>query len=156
MLMGDSLSQHKLSNLLGGDHYRIEALFNKLAKYNIEKKHKEIVDSFNILKHELLKHFKIEEEVIFKVIKRKQLESYDFIPKLIMEHDQILEVLNDFQNNLAVNNDINTNKLRSLLFKHKKFEDKTFYPKLDQELTQNQDKLIKLKLKNKFRKEYKL
>jgi iron-sulfur cluster repair protein YtfE (RIC family) len=124
------------------DHDKILKLFNGLEKclYQDKSIFKKIFDAFT---WELEKHLFTEEKVIFNLYEsEKQNEFYNIIPELMIEHDEILKKLKDLKKIIKSNKECNTQEFIDLFLKHKKFEEESFYPKIDQNLDEKTKEFI--------------
>lgn len=135
-------------------HCLLEELINKVEE-NLGKDYKFIIDVFDELKWELEKHIFIEEKAIFKFFNPTKEENYyDTVPNLIKEHNVLLELLNEIEDDLAIKDikDITEDmvEFRNLLIKHKEFEEITFYPDLEKRLDEKQKENVVKKIKNSF------
>lgn len=126
-------------------HQDIEKLLFQFEKSL--KDNPETMNSFlKEFEQEIKKHFLIEEKAIF--IFCKPINKIDpMIQNLLKDHDIILEVLNQTEQDWLFKNEVDLNSLKQLLLQHKNFEDKMFYPKLDQELDDSQKEFIIEKIK---------
>lgn len=135
-------------------HCLLEGLINKVEE-NLGKDYKFIIDVFDELKWEFEKHIFIEEKAIFKFFNPTKEENYyDTVPNLIKEHNSLLEIMNEIEDDLAIKDikDITEDmaEFKNLLIKHKEFEEKTFYPDLEKRLNEIQKENIIKKIKNSF------
>ncbi len=133
----------ELADFMSRDHCRIEkllSLFRESIGTGEERK------NFDILRWELEKHMFIEERAIFTFARPEDSKDYEAVPELKREHDNIVELLNEMQKDLAGGKDADISdkagELCSVIMKHKDFEDREVYPKLDAELDDKQKKII--------------
>jgi len=93
------------------------------------------------LKWTLEKHFFVEEKVVFSIYSESEPEEIDELNKLFQEHKDFLllvkEIDGDFENSYDL-----FEKLKRELSAHAKFEDEIFYPRLEDELPEEQKQLI--------------
>ena len=139
--------KYTITDLMKISHCEIERLLDKF-KSNIDHDFKVMSETFEEFKRELNTHIVIEEKTIFKFFHPIKDKDYlQVIPDLIKEHDILLEMLNKVENDLAIKNDIDISDFKKLLIKHKEFEEKVFYPKLEEEMegSQKEDLIAKLK-----------
>lgn len=135
-----------ISELMLKNHRNIEKRF---AAFNdsLERNFKSVNKTFNKFRIEAQKHFRIEEEAIFRVCHGLSGEMFTVLPNLIKEHDIILELVNDIENNLGVKKSVSLLKIKKLLTRHKYCEDRFLYPQLDKCLTKSQKDSIVRNLK---------
>jgi hemerythrin-like domain-containing protein len=143
-----------IEDLMIEQHCLLERLLGKVEE-NLGKDYKFIIDVFDELKWEFEKHVFIEERAIFKFFNPTKEENYyDVVPNLIKEHNSLLEILNEIEDDLAVKDikDIaeDVTEFKNLLIKHKEFEEKSFYPDLVNKLDESQKERIIKKIKNSF------
>lgn len=126
------------------DHLKLLKLL-----YDVEKSrsmHMELVSImkvFDIFEWELEKHIFTEEKAIFTSYSPKNIiEGYKMIPELIQQHNDILNRLRIMRNDLLWNKPMLYHEFKEFLVKHKTFEEISLYPKLDQELTNQQKQEI--------------
>lgn len=129
--------------LMVKDHCKIEQLIDNLEA-NVEKDYPTMTESFNKFEWELEKHIFVEEKAIFTSYNPEDvIEGYKMLPDLTKQHNVILNKLDNMRKDVR-------NKRRftdiygfkEFLIKHKNFEEKDVYPKLDQALDDKQKKLI--------------
>ena len=129
------------------DHCKIEELINDL-----ENKNKIDFDlmykSFNKFEWELEKHIFIEEKAIFTSYKPDNItEGFKMLPELTNQHNFILNTINNWRDNIRKKNLLkNIYSFKEFLIKHKNFEEKEVYPKLDQALSEREKKHIIAKI----------
>jgi hemerythrin-like domain-containing protein len=143
-----------ITDLMIEDHCRLERLLSKIEE-NIGQDYKLVIDVFDEFKWELEKHIFIEEKAVFKFFNpQKEKNYYDVVPNLIEEHNALLEMLNELENDLTakgVNNiSLDASDFKKLLKKHKRFEEEEFYPDLEKDLTESQRKNVIKKIKDSF------
>lgn len=123
------------------DHCKIEKLLNDFEKCtNLDKQI--LKKTFNKFKWELEKHLFTEEKAIFVYFESDDSEVYKIIPQLMIEHDKIYKKLKEMKNEINNNKTCNFSEFKELMIKHKNFEEKSFYPKLDQKLDETTKKMI--------------
>ena len=123
------------------DHALIEVLL-VVFKDNLGKDIKSVEESFDKFRWELEKHIFVEEKVIFKLCDSPESEMCEIVKGLTKDHNTMLEMLNEVQNDLVTKNETDISKFQELLTNHRKIEEKTLYPKLDQILDKEQKKII--------------
>jgi hemerythrin superfamily protein len=138
--------KNNISGLMLKNHRKIEKLFAVFSN-SLKDSPKSENQTFNKFQAEAQRHFGVEEETIFKYCRALKGGVFATIPKLITEHDTILEILNDIKNKLVDKRSISLGKIKKLLIRHKYCEDRFLYPQLDQCLNKNQKNSILKKLK---------
>jgi hypothetical protein len=123
------------------DHEIIHNLFNQFEK-EINKNFSKSKDTFNKLKWILQKHFFVEEKIIFSLYLSLTNEENNYINQLLMEHEKILWLLKNIEDDIADNKKPAVLEIRQLLDAHSKFEDDFFYPKLDEEISEKEKSKI--------------
>lgn len=107
------------------DHKQIDLLLDEFTE-NPTK------NTLQKLKWALERHFLVEEKAIF--VFSPEAET---VHALKTQHQAVLEEIKQISANPT-----NTEKLKKMLRKHSKFEDESFYPTLDQHLTETQKKEV--------------
>ena len=129
------------------DHCKIEELINDL-----EKKSKIDFDSlsksFNTFEWTLEKHIFIEEKAIFVSYKPlKVIEGFKMLPELTNQHNFILNTINNWRDDIRKKRNLtNIYSFKEFLIKHKNYEEKEVYPKLDEALSEREKKHILAKI----------
>ena len=113
------------------DHERILVLLNavKTARLN------EMVERFDAFDWYLKKHMFVEEKVVFESFNQVITDGYEVIPRLVDEHNRLLDMVRGFQTKVEDGEQVDFGKFEALLFSHKDFEEMSVYPRLDQELS---------------------
>ena len=122
------------------DHARIHNLLQEV-KYKISEKTKDSEYLFIRLKWTLEKHFFVEEKVIFTIYSESELGEIEELNHLINEHKDALLLVKKIDDNFN-NPKEYIEDLDKLLSAHAKFEDEIFYPRLEEELPEEQKQLI--------------
>jgi len=122
------------------DHLKINNLIIKI-KNTISSSIKDSQYMFIKLKWNLEKHFYIEEKVIFYIYSSSQQEEIQNLNKILNEHKDILLLIKKIDNNFNKSQALFDN-LKDILSIHARFEDEIFYPRLEEELPQDQKQLI--------------
>lgn len=124
------------------DHEKILKLLDGLEKCIYQDKLilKKMFETFS---WELEKHLFTEEKVIFTLYEpEEQIEFYDIIPNLMIEHDEINNKLRELRKIIKSNKECNPQDFIELFTKHTNFEEESFYPKIDQTLDEKTKKFI--------------
>jgi len=138
---------NKILSLMIKDHCKIEGLINDLdqkSKIDFDS----MIKSFNKFEWELEKHIFIEEKAIFTSYKPDDvIEGFKMLPELTNQHNYILNTINNWRFDVRKKrNLININSFKEFLIKHKNYEEKEVYPKLDQALSEHEKKHIIAKI----------
>ena len=138
--MGASID---LLTLMVGDHCKIEKLLDELEK-NVEKDYSVMAKSFNKFEWELEKHIFIEEKAIFTSYSPENVvEGYKMLPELTKQHNVILNKLGNMRKDVRSRRKIqDIYGFKEFLLKHKNFEEKSVYPRLDQSLDEDEKKIV--------------
>jgi hypothetical protein len=125
------------------DHCKIEKLLDELEE-NVEKEYSEMKKTFNKLEWELEKHLFIEEKAIFTEYQPEDIaQGYKMLPEITKQHNYILNKLNNWRREIQKNSKISGfYDFKKFLIKHKNFEEKEVYPRLDETLNDTQKKHI--------------
>jgi len=98
---------------------------------------------FDVFSWHVDKHLFTEEKALFTFYDPENItEGYKMIPRLIQEHNEITNRLRVMRRSLLRNSTVDFQGLKTLLMNHKNFEEEQVYPKLDQELSDEQKNLI--------------
>lgn len=126
------------------DHGKIIKLLNDVEKVIDQKR--DLVSTMRVFDKfdwELEKHFFTEEKAIFTSYEPENVTTgYTILPELIKEHNEILNNLRVMRRNIKKQRPFDFHSFKVILMKHKKFEEKEVYPKLDQELDESEKKVI--------------
>ena len=137
----------KILPLMVKDHCKIEELINDLeekSKLDFDSMNK----SFSKFEWKLEKHIFIEEKVIFTSYKPDDVtQGFKMLPELTNQHNFILNKINNWREDLRKKRNLtNIYGFKEFLIKHKNYEEKEVYPKLDEALTENDKKIIIAKI----------
>jgi hemerythrin-like domain-containing protein len=137
----------KILSLMIKDHCKIEELINDLEEKN-KKDFDSMSKSFNRFEWKLEKHIFIEEKAIFTSYKPDNvIEGFKMLPELTNQHNFILNTINNWRDDLRKKRSIsNIYSFKEFLIKHKTYEEKEVYPKLDQSLSEHEKKHIIAKI----------
>ncbi len=80
----------------------------------------------------------MEEKAVFSFSQDIAGKIVSDVFKLMEEHGEILNLIKDIEEELYEDADPDISKLKNLMRSHEKFEEETFYPKLDQILNDQQ------------------
>jgi hemerythrin-like domain-containing protein len=143
-----------ITDLMIEEHFLLERLLNKLEEA-LKEEYKTSVDLLGEFKREFSRHIATEEDAVFKFFNpREESDYYDVVPKLVKEHNTILEMLNDTENRLATADIAEISEgysnFKKLLLAHKEFEEKEFYPEMDRNLNAVQKEEVREKIHASF------
>ncbi len=133
--------------LMTKDHGKIDILLEKLDEKSKEN-FSEMKKAFHNFEWELEKHIFTEERAIFTDYDPEDVrEGYKMLPELTKQHNYIVNVLNNWRN------DVKSNKIpkdiygfKEFLRKHREFEEQDVYPKLDDALNKEEKENIFAKI----------
>lgn len=134
-------NSNTILEMMLGDHALIELLLTNF-KDNLSKDIESAKKSFDEFEWALEKHMFVEEKVMFKFCDALTSEMCTTIQGLMKDHNKMLEMLNEIRNKLAINKEIGILNFQEFLMNHKKLEETTFYPKLDQVLNKEQKEIM--------------
>ena len=141
------MTEFKISEIMKKDHLKlIQAL--EVLKDFIRNKAKNIQEQLDLFKWELEKHFFIEEKAIFLFYDPNNELDRIITPKLVKEHENILNYVNALEDNIRSALPYDISHLELLLIKHRKYEDEVIYPKFDIELEESTKKMICRRIEN--------
>ena len=139
--------ESNILDLMVKDHCKIEDLINKLDETT-----KEDFDSmkkaFQKFEWELEKHIFTEEKAIFTNYNPSDVsEGYKMLPELTNQHNYIVNKLNNWRNDIK-NKKMLTDvySFKEFLVNHRKFEEETVYPKLNEFLSEEEKRHIIAKI----------
>jgi len=133
--------------LMVRDHCKIEELINDLEE-KTKGDFESMVKSFNKFEWELEKHIFAEEKAIFTSYNPENvLEGYKMLPELTTQHNFIVNTLNNWRDDIRKKRRItDVYGFKEYIIKHKNYEEKNVYPKLDQELNEEEKRHIVAKI----------
>ena len=129
------------------DHCKIEELINDLEE-KTKGDFESMVKSFNKFEWELEKHIFTEEKAIFTSYNPQNvLEGYKMLPELTTQHNFIVNKLNNWRDDVRKKRRISdVYGFKEYIIKHKNYEEKNVYPKLDQALSEEEKRHILAKI----------
>jgi hemerythrin superfamily protein len=142
--MSDKIS---ISSLMIKDHKKIEELINELEEKS-KMDHESMKKAFNNFEWELEKHIFTEEKAIFTSYNPEYVvEGYKMLPELTKQHNYILNILNNWREDVRKNRKIrDIYSLKEFIIKHKNFEEEKVYPKLDDSIPEDEKRKIVAKI----------
>lgn len=123
----------KISELMLKDHRKIDNLLSDFGR-ELSKDFEESKIRFSEFVWCLQKHFFLEEKAIFVIGEKIIGEDVVNIFELMKEHGEIMDLVKNIEAGLNTGVKVDVSSLRTLILKHASFEDKYFYPKLDETL----------------------
>ena len=135
--------KHSILDLMVKDHCRIEELIDDFEG-NTKKDYSSIFESFSKLEWTIEKHIFMEEKAVFTFYNPENVvEGYRMLPELTQQHNVILNKLDLIRKDVRSRRNIkDLYGFKEFLIKHKNFEEKEVYPKLDQNLDEEKKKII--------------
>lgn len=144
VIRGKKMKSTEITDQMVKDHGKIIKLLNDFEKVIDQKQ--DLVSTMRVFDKfdwELEKHFFIEEKAIFTSYEPENVTTgYAMLPELIKEHNEILNNLRVMRRNIKKQRPFDFHSFKVTLMKHKKFEEKEVYPKLDQDLDESEKKVI--------------
>ena len=129
-------------DLLVEDHNRLMK-YLKDVEINISRDFGFLSNSFNTFQWNLEKHFFVEERAIFISYKPDKFDNeYNFFSDLMVQHTEILEIIESLRKKLQNRGPFDLDELKKLLVNHKTFEEKSIYPVIDQEIDEGEKGFI--------------
>lgn len=126
-------------DLMIKDHGRLIALLNKVEK-TLNQEAEIAIKAFDSFEWALEKHIFTEEKAIFTSYQPDNVNTgFQMLPNLVKEHNEILNRLRVMRREVLSDHTSDFHGFKELLLKHKGFEEEQLYPKIDQELSE-QDK----------------
>ena len=143
-IRGKKMKSTEITDQMVKDHGKIVKLLNDVEK--VIDQERDLVSTMKVFDKfdwELEKHFFTEEKAIFTSYEPENVTTgYEMLPELIKEHNEILNNLRVMRRNIKKQRPFDFHSFKVILMKHKKFEEKEVYPKLDQELDTSEKKVI--------------
>jgi hemerythrin-like domain-containing protein len=131
-----------ISETMVKSHGKILKLLIDFEK-SIDQNEKTRMKAFNTFLWELEKHLFTEEKAIFTAYEPEdEYEGYAMIRELIKEHEEIFDKLKEMKKSFKQKKEFDFQGFKKLLMKHKDFEDNKVYPKFDQELDEEDKRII--------------
>ena len=135
------MKKDTILNLMISHHALLSALF-VLFRDEAKEKSQGADSSLFELTWETKKHFFVEENAIFNLPQIKEMKVFNIIKQLESEHVIALEYLKKFHESFPEINEEEMEKFVSLMQGHSKMEEEELYPRLDEELKEEQKKQI--------------
>ncbi len=124
------------------DHGRLISLLNKVET-NISGDAESAIKAFDAFEWALEKHVFTEEKAIFTSYQPKNVTTgFKMLPELIKEHNEIINRLRVMRRDVLIGHSSDFTGFKELLLRHKTFEEEELYPKIDQELSEEDKQRI--------------
>jgi len=125
------------------DHCKIEKFLDDLEE-KLDADFEIMLEYFNKFEWELEKHIFTEEKAIFTCYKPDDVSyGYKMLPELTKQHNYIVNQLNNWRKEIKTNKKITgLYDFKNFLSKHRIYEEKEVYPKLDEALDEKQKNQI--------------
>jgi hypothetical protein len=138
--MSDKLN---ILSLMKEDHHQIESLI-EILNDSLGKSYDEIQKHFEKFEWKLEKHIFIEEKAIFTFYEPEDINlGYSMLPTLMKQHNYILNELNKMRKDVKNRKTLkDLENLKIFLLKHRNYEERDVYPKLEDSLKEEQKKQI--------------
>jgi len=145
------IKRHNSLQPLSRDHHRGLILAQVLKKSapayrglptTLEGKKQYSISFYNT---ELVKHFKLEEEILFPLVNGRNSEIDKLVEQIINEHRQMKRMIIEIQKTAELENKLD--EFGRLLEKHIRIEERKLFPKIEKTLTEVQLFELKTKLK---------
>jgi hemerythrin superfamily protein len=135
-------------SLMKQDHHEIESLIDSLTD-SLEGSYDLMRPHFERFEWKLEKHLFIEEKAIFTFYEPEDVtQGFHMLPTIMKQHNFILNELSKMRK--SVNNGkspAGLDELKLFLEKHRDYEEKDLYPKLEDALTSDQKKKVVERIK---------
>jgi len=140
-----------IARLMKEEHNKLNGLLNNFI---LEFKRDNVKAGMELEKFKwaLEKHFFIEERAVYELFQSIKGEEVSEIFDMMKDHGEITSLLKEIETDLRNEVKDKSEVLRSLIMKHEHYEDDYFYPLLDEDLNENQRRLIIEKIKKNLEK----
>ncbi len=134
---------NKVLDVMLKDHLRLLTLLTQFEREDIENLDLKY-SKFKDLEWNLEKHFFIEEKVIFLYLTPNisTVREENLYIELAKQHTRIKNQLKEVEKDIKNKIKPNVLEIRDLLIGHQKYEEKLIYPKLDENLNEQQKNII--------------
>ena len=99
-------------------------------------------DAFKIFKWNLEKHFFIEETNFFTAADKESSKEMSQLKNLLKDHKDLMVIIGNLNEDINEGRKVETTIFKELLFAHERRETDSFYPLLDQRLSEKDKKEI--------------
>lgn len=130
-------------SLMKQDHHTIESLIDTLEE-SIEGSYDEMRKHFEKFEWKLEKHLFVEEKAIFTFYEPEDtVQGFQMLPTLMTQHNYILNELSKMRKDVTNGKTpLGLEELKKFLMKHRNYEERDVYPKLEETLTIDQKKQV--------------
>jgi hemerythrin superfamily protein len=137
------MGEYNILPIMIKDHNKIELLTDKFQE-SAKGDFSAMIKSFNKLEWKLEKHIFVEEKAIFTSYNPEDVTTgYKMLPELTKQHNELLNRLNIMRKDLRSRGLVkDVYSFKEFMIKHKIFEEKEVYPKLDDALDETQKRQI--------------
>lgn len=135
--------KESILSLMKQDHHEIEGLIDATLDH-IDESSEKMRQHFEHFEWKLEKHLFVEEKAIFTFYEPEDVhQGFQMLPTLIQQHNYILNELKTMRKMVNQGNPpSNLEELKKFLMKHRNYEERDVYPKLEEALTVEQKKKI--------------
>ncbi|MCK9595726.1 hemerythrin domain-containing protein [Candidatus Pacearchaeota archaeon] len=113
-----------------------------------EKNSIDAKESFDIFKWNLEKHMAVEEKKVFSVADKNNKKELKELKNLLKDHEDLRAIVSNIYEDVIQRKKPNVKILQELLSAHEAREVESFYPKLDERLSEEEKKEIAEEVKN--------
>ncbi|MCX6664755.1 MAG: hemerythrin domain-containing protein [Euryarchaeota archaeon] len=129
------------------DHGKIITLLNDVEK-NMNNDVLSMMKAFDSFEWALEKHIFTEEKAIYTSYNPVNIrEGYKMVPELVQDHNELLNRLRVMRFDILKKHRCDFEGFKCSLLDHKTFEEEQLYPRLDEELTNEQKLMIVSRIK---------
>lgn len=130
------------------DHVKINSALLDAERFLKEDKFLEAIEQLDHFRWMLEKHLFAEEKAVFGMFQKMKQDKVSQIFDLMQEHGELLGLLNKVEEQIANKEQPDILMLKTSLINHAKFEDETFYPLMEEDLTSEQQQEIIKRIKD--------
>jgi len=140
----EKTSSKSVCSIMLKEHDKIKNILEEFEKQNNQNNLFNAREVFEKFKWNLEKHFFIEEKIIFNVYQIESQEDDEDIETLLKDHKDILFLIKNIEESLSKDKILLSEpaELKQIIDAHVIFENESFYPRLDEELTEEQKQMI--------------
>jgi hypothetical protein len=134
-----------VSELMAKEHARLDGFLEEVGN-NLGDNAK-AKEAFNTFKWNMRKHFFVEEKGIFDYLVESDEEKSSNVFHLVDDHEKIVELMKEIEDGLDEGVAVDISSLKEAIHVHRDYENDDFYPRLDEELTDEQKAVISERIK---------
>jgi len=129
--------------LMKQDHHSIESLIDTLEEH-LDGSYDLMRNHFEKFEWKLEKHLFVEEKAIFTFYEPEDtVQGFQMLPTLMTQHNYIINELNKMRKDVANGKTpVGLEELKMFLMKHRNYEERDVYPKLEETLTKDQKEQV--------------